>query len=225
MCASGLGSGSLRRAFRYVATAACTVALLLPPAYGADKDRPWQLLKHITHRSTLSFFIDSAPCVRGRIKKVADRSITINLEQGGSRTLAREKVLRITGYGVSTIYSGRSSWEDVKSIRSDLGYRLRVVTKDRRRHDGKATASDQEIKVSASSKEETIAKSDVAQVFYFTDRPASDILDEMVLETPYLAIFDPELWVYMIQKSDPLPILLYDASMPEDNRPLSSSCP
>ena len=198
-------------------------AVIMPSAQGAEKDSAWKILKHITHRSTLAFMIDGVGCIDGRIKSVADHSITIDQQAGGPLTIEREKLLRVSGFGVGTIYSGRSSWDDVKGIRPDLGQRSRVITRDGRRHEGESIASDQEIVVHRLGKEETITKSEVVQVFYFTDRPASDVLDEMVLETPFIAVLDPELWIYMIQKSDPLAVLLYDSSLPEDNQPIPCS--
>jgi hypothetical protein len=188
---------------------------------GADKEDPWVILKHTTHRSTLAFMVRGEGCYKGKIRAVADDSIRVKLQSGATITIERSTLVRVEGYAVGAIYSGTSSWADVKAIRSDLGERARVVAKDGNKYEGKAQASDTEITVEHAGKNETILKSNVARVDRFTDRPASDSLDSFAQEGGGLLVLDPEAWVYMAQKASPLSVRIYDSSLPEDNTRVS----
>lgn len=193
----------------------------MPLVHAAGKDDPWNVLKHITHRSTLAFIVSGSDCMKGKIQSVADDSIKIKLQGGAAITIDRRKLVRVEGYGVGVIYSGRSSWADVKAIRHDLDERARVLTKDGRKYQGKAQTSDTDITIERSGKTTTVLKNNIAQVYFLTDRPASDSLDGVAEEEPGLAWLDPELWLYMAQKSNPITVRLYDSSLPEDNSPVN----
>ena len=163
--------------------------------------------------------ITGSGCVHGRIQSVTDNSLTINPENAPRITIERSRLLRVEGYGVGVVYSGRSSWSDVKMVRPTFE-RMRVISGDGRKHEGAGKASDDEVTIEINRRSESFRKDEIARVYVLADRPASDVLDEMVLETPYIAVFDPELWVYMMQKKMPLAVRLYDSSLPEDNLPL-----
>jgi hypothetical protein len=207
--------------FRYWILLLATSLLCIPLVHAAGKDDPWNVLKHITHRSTLAFMVSGADCMKGKIQSVAADSIKIKLQGGTFTTIERRKLLRVEGYGVGVIYSGRSSWADVKAIRHDLDERARLLTKDGKKYHGKAQASDTDVTIEQSGKTTTVLKSNIAQVYFLTDRPASDSLDGVAQEEPGLAWLDPELWLYMAQKSNPIAVRLYDSSLPEDNAPVN----
>jgi hypothetical protein len=198
-----------------------TSLLRIPPVHAAGKNDPWNVLKNITHRSTLAFMVSGADCIKGKILSVTDDSIKIKLQGGGSITIERRRLVRVEGYGVGVIYSGRSSWADAKAIRHDLDGRARVFTKDGKKYEGKTQALDTEIIIERSGKTTTLLKSNIAQLYFLTDRPASDSLDSVAQEDPGLAWLDPELWLYMAQKSNPIAVRLYDSSLPEDNSPVN----
>ena len=124
------------------------------------------------------------------------------------------------------IYSGRSSWTDVQSIKARPKEPIRVITKDSKRYEGAVvSATDQDITISKSGRTARVLKNDVSQVFYIRIKPASDSAQYADQELFLLKVLDPELWPYMLGINSKIAVRLYDVSLPEDNRPANCKTP
>ncbi len=120
------------------------------------------------------------------------------------------------------IFSGRSSWVDVGQLNA-LGPRERIVvlTSDGREHAGKsAVIRGDLITLSNAERGETYRKTDIRGVRYVRTKPLTATQEHFVHEN--ISYLDPELWWNGLFLGT-IPVMLYDASEPEDNSPEDSS--
>ncbi len=143
-------------------------------------------------------------------------------------------------------YSSRSSWADVSSLRGEgkkivtrtgevfvskppfnysagetIRERLKIVTKTGKTYEVKPpfNVSDDGIWLSASGESTKIPKDEIAQVYDVVPKPLTDGDEYAADELGPMLIFDPDLYVYGLHLEHYVPVLLYDASKPEDNSP------
>ena len=198
---------------------ASSLALALP-AQGATPDAGWGVLAHVTWARDYSFVLRDGTSAAGVVLSVSPDSVTLSVRgeppstKTSTVTLERSNVLRVDDgvKGADLIYSGRSSWSDVRAIPPYEGVeRLEVVTRSGARLTGKtATVSDVEITLAG----HRIPKADVSQVYYLRVKPLSDNWEHAFRES--LTLYPLSL-LFQIHK---IAVLLYDSSLPEDNTPL-----
>jgi hypothetical protein len=184
----------------------------------------WENLSSVTRRRNYDFVTRNGRCESGRIVAIDSASVTVTVwptdSSKGSHqaTFHAIDLIRITDEGSlvhDTIFSGRSSWTDIGQA-GPLGARERilVVTSDGRDHIGKSVSiSEDSLTLSQAQHRETVRKSDIRRVFYLRVKPLTATAEYMVHEN---VLIDPELWWDGLLLGK-IPVLLYDASAPEDD--------
>ncbi len=125
-----------------------------------------------------------------------------------------------------TVYSGRSSWEDLLALtpfqsKTHPGFTLHmsVFTKDGRFHRALLSqVTDRDITlVDAFGKETVFPKAGISRVDYIRDKPLSDTEEFHWEELAMLRVFDPQLYPRLFHIEDTMRVRLFDSAMPEDN--------
>jgi hypothetical protein len=197
-----------------------------------EKEDPWLLLDKITHKRTYSIETRDGQCVWARIKAVTpDRLTTRDGQQGAwsrdpvVRRFSRDDIVHVgvdwAAGGARIYYSGRSSWIDVALLRTSSRERLNIVTKSGKTYDLKRpyTVADDGIATTSPEKQVNILKKDIARIYGIVEKPLTDMQDYDLDELGPMIIFDPYFYEYKFHLERYVPVLLYDASQPEDNSP------
>lgn len=209
-----------------VAIALCSIQA----AYSSAQDsyNGWENLSKITHDTQYSILEKDRSCYFGKIVQVSESSLqwrdlpTQTNRNPATRTIQRSDIVLISESGASihdSVFSGRSSWNSLKEA-APKGPReyLLIVSKSSDHHKSKKfVVNEDSIVLQDSGKDVAIAKSNVAQVYYVRVKPATDNEKYLAQEAPFLW---PKFWFGPLFFTT-LPVLLYDASMPENNTPLT----
>jgi hypothetical protein len=182
----------------------------------------WSDLSKITHKHRFTVETRDHRCISGRIIEIAPDHIALSdsSHSPAGRISPRAEVLQVMSGGI-VYYSGRSSWSDISAFRLMPRKRLLVVTTVGHRSTVTPpyTISDEGITLYASGKQ-TIPKREIAQVYDLVEKPFSDFGEYALGELGPLVIFDPDWYVWKLHLQQRVPVLLYDASKPEDNSPM-----
>jgi hypothetical protein len=189
----------------------------------SGQDDPWFVLNKITHKRSYMIETRDRECVWGVITEVASDHLTTKRYASSmsqlpeTRTVLRADVLRIGG-GRFAYYSGRSSWLDVSSLRLAWRERLKIVMKDRKAYTVKPpyTVSDAGI-APHSGRRTKIAKSEIAEVYEIVPKPLTATGEYLTEELGPMIIFDPDWYSYRLHLEQYVSVLVYDASLYEDN--------
>jgi hypothetical protein len=189
-----------------------------------DTDEAWKQAKQL-HRDRSFAFVDRRlNCSEGKIVHVTEQAVTLKRPDNTKTTIDRQDLLRLSVVGSRAggiLYSGRSSWADIKALfRDSTSYRrekVRLFTQDRKGHVGELIdADDSHLEVLASGQKVQFAKSNISKIYFITIKQLNDKAEEVFQEDPWLAIFDPEAWP-IILGGGRIPVLLFDSSKTEDN--------
>jgi hypothetical protein len=214
------------------------LTLLASPGLSADRDDPWQGLKQLRRDVGFVFIERDLTCQYGRIKALTDQNILIETDQS-EVTIDKSSLLRVRlGFGgramphnnpnmaLFTVFSGRSSWEDLLALaplqsKTHPGFtiHLSILTKDGRFHRAvlsQVTDRDMTL-VDAFNKVTVFPKTEISRVDYIRDKPLSDAEEFNWEELAMLRVFDPRLYPRLFHVGDTMPVRLYDSAMPEDN--------
>lgn len=208
-------------------------------ASGETQDDSWQNLRQITRERYYTVLDRKANCVTGHIAGATDRGITLKLTDGTSATLDRENVLRVSVSHAApylpsrvqadvtrvldVVFNDKSSWFDLKGLApqekiGNLGQSVTIVKTDGTKYEGRVLAtSDTQLELDQPGGKLTIAKSDIAQVYYLRYKPLTDSEKYSAQEDFWI---DPRLWPYYLHLAPKIPVRLYDSSLPEDNTPV-----
>jgi hypothetical protein len=200
---------------------------MLSWAQSPDQADPWSVLNKITHKRTYTIQTRDLKCVWATMTGVNADRITAKAYTSNSAgsptdtvTFSRADVLRVKS-GRFVYYSGRSSWLDVSSIGAKGRERLKIVTKAGKTYNAKLpyTVSDDGITLQNLGQPSKVSKSEIAQVYDIVAKPLTTRGEYLVEELGPFIIFDPDLYVYGLHLEQYVPVLLYNASEPEDNSP------
>jgi hypothetical protein len=170
-------------------------------------------------------------CGAARIVEVSEQAVTLKRADHTKITIEREDLLRLGEWGLSAtgiIYSGRSSWSDVKNQRHDpknpqRSARMRVLTLDGTSHEGPLIeVDDTHLALLDGDNATQLKRSDISKVYHLRLKPYSDSAEHMAEEAPLIWALDPEVLWYALD-STRIPVLLYDASLPDDGSALECS--
>jgi len=207
----------------------------------ADRDDPWKGLKHLRQDVGFVFIERDMACQYGQIKALTDQNILIKTDQA-EVTIAKSSLLRVRlGFGgravphnnpnmpLFTVFSGRSSWEDLLALtpfqsKTHPGFTLQlsVFTNDGKFHSAilsQMTNRDITL-VDAFGKETVFPKTEISRVDYIRNKPLSETEEFHWEELAVLRVFDPQLYPRLFHIRDKMPVRLYDSAMPEDNSPV-----
>ena len=192
------------------------------PMLGAEVDDGWRNLRQITWDRQYTVVIRDGHCVSGTLVSATEQQVAIRqprwVDSGKELVIKRADVLRISdiryraGY---PIFSGRSSWSDVKSAEPVSTEYLHVITKAGAEWKWKQPVILDE---SVAFEGKTVAKSDIRYVSYVRFKPLTEHQEWLVQESG--EFLDPRLWFNGIMR-DKLSVLLYNSIVVEDNSPIS----
>jgi hypothetical protein len=194
------------------------------PVVASSLDGGWENVNSVTRRRDYDFVTRDGRCVSGPIVAVDSSTVTITVRPtfsskgSANAVLHAADLLRITDGGSvvhNAIFSGRSSWTDIGQA-GPRGPRERVVviTSDGRVHVGESVSmSEDSLLLSQAQHREIERKSEIRRVLYRRVKPLSAAAEYMAHEN---VLIDPELWWDGLFLGT-IPVLLYDASEPEDN--------
>ena len=213
---------AMRTMFLRTVLIASLIAGLTGVSGAIDDDQSWDVLRKLTHHSTIYFWLKSSPaCVEGQLRKVTDSSVEVEISGGQNVTLQRRDILKVGDYlmpDFNFLYVARNSWLDVMALHAVNGTqeRVRVATRNGKKHEGEvAKVSETEITLKQYKKEKKFARADVATVDYVRYKPPTDkgafFMSEGVLLTP-------ETWVYVSGLQPKVGVRVFDATKPEDNQ-------
>jgi len=195
------------------------VALVLAialPQLGATKEKSWDNLKHVTRHRTYTVLARDLTCVTGRIASVAADSICVKPANGAVTRLKRMNVLRVTSDSGSIIFSGRSSWSDVKAYSSYPTESVVVTSNAGAEYKGRIMViSDSVVTVGNA----IVRKSEISKLDILAYTPLSDSNEYWAEEcavTP-ICLLNASLWPRALGIGLRMRVRLYDASLPEDN--------
>ena len=186
----------------------------------SDTDAEWQGLGTVERSNTYTIVLRDGTCQRGKIQKVEPEKLT--LESGN--TVMRSDIVYV-GEGVSPheiLYSGRSSWYDVKEVKPGPSENLELRLKSGKSMRGSVIhASDSDLTMKRFGRAVTISKQDIAEVDYVRFKPVSESHRYVAREAPELEFLDPKWWQYLLRIGALQSVRIYDSAIPEDNSPLS----
>ena len=169
-------------------------------ALGGDADPAWKTVRGVTRKnSDYTAFSRDGRCANGRITALSDKAVTIQPDKGAAMTFAKDELLRVSdGTGPQDIvYTGRSSWFDVRQLPDNDVESVRVVMRDGHKHQAKCRqvkTTEEGITLGDAKRPRTLAKKDVAAVHYIRVKPLTDGESNALHE--YI-IFHPIWWVSM----------------------------
>lgn len=180
-------------------------------------------LNHVSRFSTFTFFKRDGTCLYGTIAKADAATITVNQVNQSSTILNRGDILQIS-QGDALLLSARSSWADVASTPVNSSEALVLSLKNGHKAKGKPLkVMPQSITLKHDFVATTYPKGEIATVVYLRVKPESNNFDYLLEEAPFLVFFTPEFYWRSAGLEGRIPVLLYDASKPENNTPLK--CP
>lgn len=207
----------------------CTITL---PLIADAIDSSWTNLKTaVQDRYGYSTVIlRNRSCISGHISKFDADSLAISESRTdpAAVTLQRGNVLRVLSGSepTDTLYSGRSSWDDVRAVATQGHEHLRLELKSGKAITGApVSSSESQLTLHHLGKDFTVEKNDIAHAYFVhkvyktPSRDANYVFEEASI----LAPFFPQTWPYLFDVGTPVTVRLYDSSIPEDN--VSVSCP
>jgi len=187
-----------------------------------EPDPGWLKLGAIERSNTYFFILRNGTCQRDRIQNVQPDKI----ELASGKGLMRSDLIYI-GESLSAhdvLYSGRSSWVDVKNVRTVMTESLEIRLKSGRSLSGSLVrASDSDLSLRRFGRSIKIPKLEIAQVNYVRFKPVSERHKYLAQEAPELEFLDPKWWQYLLRVDALQSVRIYDAAIPEDNSPLACS--
>jgi len=184
---------------------------------GKDHD-PWKNLSQIPWAQTYFFTERNLNCFSGKITRVSPEAAVVLGPKNAEITIERQNLLWVGGpdFPIFAIYSGRSSWADVKHLFQNDRHEIVTVsltTHDGKRYKGKlANVTDAQINLGKGTGQIRLAKDRISQLSYIRDKPWSEGHEYLARELFVFEIFDPALWY-----SPKIRVRLYESSLPEDN--------
>jgi hypothetical protein len=182
----------------------------------ADVDDGWNNLRQITRERSYGFVTRDGKCYDAAIRSVNDRDVQIHTADGRDLVLLRADILRVSDYldadQRDTVYSGRSSWDDLHRSMVRGSEYLIIVTKQ-----GEELRSGRRLGISrdwVSIDTKTIEKSEVQFASYVRYEPLTRW--EQNVHHAKMDLFAPKVWFRgaFLKK---IPVLMYNAILPEDN--------
>jgi hypothetical protein len=197
-----------------------------PSAVALAQSRSWSELQTLKHNYEMEIFQKNGQCHTGVIDKITPSSLVAVLygKELANAQLAKhtqeinkDDVLAL-GSGHNIVYSGRSSWIDVREAKPAHAEWLSVRTIGGEEIKGSVDSiSDSELVLNVFGSKRSVPKSQIKTVDYVRQRPMSEDEEYFAQEAPELLPLSPDYWLRAAGLSSKLHVRLYDSSLPEDN--------
>ena len=173
-------------------------------------DESWKNLRHTIKQSSYTVAMRDGRCITGRIESLDDKYLTVN-----SLKLDRESIVRVgdeeTLSDHNPVYSGRSSWSDLRQSEPNEYEFVELELKDHStRKCRKFSAAEEEATCDGSR----ISKSEVSRGYYVRLAPATEWEQHSAHEN--VTILAPRTWFhYALFPRIKVP--LYDQALSQEN--------
>ena len=198
----------------------CSLASAKPP----DAVEEWNALKTLPHDNNYYLVTNSGECFQGPIAHIgSDRLILSSWTSGKARVSFAKKDILAFGFARHFYYSNRNSWYDASHTILYDHESLVIATRSGKRYkvQGKYTFTPESITFPDGQTERSLAKADVERIYLDAVKPLSAGRAYALGELGLGVVFDGDAYRYWWHLEGRLSVLLYDASQPEDNRPIS----
>jgi len=185
----------------------------------------WNNLRAVTHDTSYTVVDRRGKCTSGWIGKVTADYLILKPRNGMGAKVERKDVIRVTsdhGYATYIIYSGRSSWVDVKQSNQYHWQAVRIIVKPSlAEYSGDhINVSDTGVTLSQGRDSKNLAKSQISTLDIICLTPPSDLIEFCGEEVGVLCILDPRTWPWVLRIHSRIRVRLFDSSLPEENTPL-----
>jgi hypothetical protein len=194
---------------------AVSILIMATLMRAADANDGWGNLKEVTQGRQYTVRLRDGRCEQGRLGPAGAQSFSLRTGSGKDLVVTRADVLRVSDRAAATahdaIFSGRSSWLDVREAYPSLTERIRVVT---RRGEERTWIQPKVSDDSMSVEGTAISKTGIQSVSYLRFRPYTDREEDLVRED--VRLLSPRFWFNGLMLGK-ISVLLYSSGMPEDN--------
>jgi len=179
----------------------------------------WRNLKHVIRDRPYAVILRNKQCEYGALSSVGQQALVLATYSGRGVLIKRSDIARVTDNPAEptrgAVFSGRSSWIDVKAAAPEAAEYLHIVTKDGEEWKWKQpTVSDDSI----TSQRITVDKADVRYVSYIRFKP-------LTVEEEFFHQEDLKWLAAIPLLRDLAPgrisVLLYNSDLPENNSPIA----
>ena len=187
------------------------------PTLAAETEDGWRNLSKIPRDRGFAVLLRDGRCLHGTLMTVSDQAIELG-EDSGKRVMAkRADILRFsdafTAPARAAIFSGRSSWTDVKESAPQAPESVLIVAKiGEERKWKQPTIRDD----SVASDGKSIGKADIRFVYLVRFKPLTK--SEEYFHEERADLLAPRLWFNGLMLGK-ISVLLYNSALPEDNSP------
>jgi len=195
------------------------VLLAATPMPAAGADDGWSNLARVTRERSYGFVTRDGECYEAEIRSADNQKVTIHSAGTGDLVLPRADVLRVSDFPNAlprdTVYIGRSSWTDLQLSGPRGSEYWVIVTKQ-----GEELRSDHTWGIAkdwVSANGRTIEKLEVESAIYVRYEPLTRW--EQNVHRAKMDLLALRIWFRgtFLKK---IAVLMYDASLPEDNSPV-----
>lgn len=202
-------------------------ALSITMGARATPEDSWNNLGKVTRKRFYTVIQKDGKCATGKIDSVKDDLLFLKPAKGSIDAIPRAGVIQVnTGPIWSRIvYSGRSSWQDVRNSRNSASGGVRISRTTGSGYEGKYTSvSDAEIALQDADGAHTIRKAEIATVDILVPAPLSEGNEYWASEMCDFAVIcalNPAVWPLLLGRGTFIMVRLYDLALPEDNSTLT----
>lgn len=185
----------------------------------------WKNLRKVTRGREYTVMTRTGACPTGRLGAVATGYLTLKLPKGKKVTVEKQNILRVTVDPDYIVYSGRSSWADVRTYSSYPTEAVKITAKATgQQYVGKITSlSNADVTLRQSGGALKLAKDRIATLSIISYTPLSYGNDYWAEECAWMPIcmLDAGLWPRMLGYRLRMQVLLFDSSRPEEDSPVA----
>lgn len=159
-------------------------------------------------------------CVDGPIARIEPKAIEIKQANGAPVRIERSDLLQVS-QGNALVFSARSSWSDVETVHLQPRESFILKLRNARTIQGRPfriTPDSIVFKIGPWMKKR-YGKDQIVTVDYLRMKPDSAAFDYFAQEAPAMLFFYPDFYDRLAGLEGKVPVRLYDALQPENDKP------
>lgn len=192
---------------------------------GLKNTDSWKNLRKVTRGRNYTVVPRTGECITGKLGAVKADYLTLKLLKGKQVRVEKRDILRVTTGDEYIVYSGRSSWSDVRTYSSYPTEAVMITTRTTgQRYVGKiASLSNAAVTLSLPGGTVKLAKGRIATLSIISYTPLSYGNDYWAEECflPPVCMLNVGLWPRVLGYHLRIQVLLYDSSQPEKDSPIA----